>query len=374
VLNEAGERGNVLAPANVSTTNITKGVFTIFPAIPGTVRYLDDPSNTRLFAVTVIVPLALVASFAFPDLSFQVVIVVPFTTGDPVLFGSAPSSHRIHPGAAERGEVNGEGDAIEELPPIVAVTETEYVIPTNPVNVVDVPCTLIGADRSMVHIPPGGAAAANFVPSELDAIVRQFKDADADVGIQSPAPELEFVYIPPPPYVVAANFVPSELDAIENHSKDADADVLIQFPAPELEFVYIPLFTPPNLTTAANFVPSELDAIDDQRKDDADVCVQSPAPELAFVHIPPPNIAAANFVPSELDAIEIQSLSGADVGIQSPAPELAFVYILPASNSVIAANFVPSELDAIDRQFKDADADVCVQDPTPELAFVHIPP
>jgi hypothetical protein len=32
-----------------------------------------------------------------------------------------------------------------------------------------------------VYIPPPYAAAANLVPSELDAIDVQFKDADADV-------------------------------------------------------------------------------------------------------------------------------------------------------------------------------------------------
>ena len=64
-----------------------------------------------------------------------------------------------------------------------------------------------------MYIPPPNATAANFVPSELDAIDRQSKRG-ADVGIQSPAPELAFVHILPDVNVNAANFVPSELDAI----------------------------------------------------------------------------------------------------------------------------------------------------------------
>jgi hypothetical protein len=78
-----------------------------------------------------------------------------------------------------------------------------------------------------VYIPPRRATAANFVPSELDAIEDQFKDADADVRVQSPAPELAFVYIPAC-NGTAANFVPSELDAIDSQIKVADADVLVQ--------------------------------------------------------------------------------------------------------------------------------------------------
>jgi hypothetical protein len=39
------------------------------------------------------------------------------------------------------------------------------------------------------------------------------------------------VYIPPP-FATAANFVPSELDAIEYQAKVDDADVLVQVPTP----------------------------------------------------------------------------------------------------------------------------------------------
>jgi hypothetical protein len=119
----------------------------------GTYKYFVPSNVSALFTIG-IVPLWLVALFPFPDLSFHTEIDVPLAE-IPVAFGSAPSSHRIHPVAAERGEVNGEGDEIEELSPIVATAETEYVVPVNPANVADVPCTLIGeADRSTLQIPP----------------------------------------------------------------------------------------------------------------------------------------------------------------------------------------------------------------------------
>jgi hypothetical protein len=83
------------------------------------------------------------------------------------------------------------------------------------------------ADGSTLHIPPPSyATAANLVPSELDAIDRQFEVVGVVVcGVQSPAPELAFVHIPPPAYATAANFVPSELDAILVQFEVVGADV-----------------------------------------------------------------------------------------------------------------------------------------------------
>ena len=79
------------------------------------------------------------------------------------------------------------------------------------------------------------------------------------------------MYIPFPefPSATAANFVPSELDAIEYQRKSSPvgADISVQSPAPELAFVHIP----PRNDPAANFVPSELDAIVVQFKGGADV-------------------------------------------------------------------------------------------------------
>jgi hypothetical protein len=39
----------------------------------------------------------------------------------------------------------------------------------------------VGGESGNVYIPPSYATAASFVPSELDAIEYQTKDADADV-------------------------------------------------------------------------------------------------------------------------------------------------------------------------------------------------
>lgn len=60
-------------------------------------------------------------------------------------------------------------------------------------------------------------AAANFCPSELDAIDCQYAAPDAGNpfvrSVQDPAPELAFVHSPA--FVdTAANLIPSELDAI----------------------------------------------------------------------------------------------------------------------------------------------------------------
>jgi hypothetical protein len=102
------------------------------------VHFADDGADV----LTQPVPTVAVALLPNPDLSFHDVIDVPLAAGTPVAFGSEASSHRVHPDAAKRGGVNGEGDGIEVLAPIVAAAVTEYVVPATPSNVVDVPCTV----------------------------------------------------------------------------------------------------------------------------------------------------------------------------------------------------------------------------------------
>jgi len=139
---------------------------------------------------------------------------------------------------------------------------------------------------------PAGPAAASFVPSELDAIeyktrlvVSYYLFSVSNLLL----PELELVHIPPSIFTTA-NFVPSELEAIQVQNVYAGKLAVrrVQSPAPVLVLVHIPPNMPP--PPPILFRP-ELDAIDCQTADGGKpppVCrVQTPAPELAFVHIPP---------------------------------------------------------------------------------------